>query len=184
MPKTHSSLLLIGLALFSFQASATEAPLTLAPLIETIRERLHLAEKVALYKLNHQLPVADHEREIKVIASAQLEGEAYPIPQSEIRQLFIAQIAANRLVQYTLLAKWQVPEHIPQKPVEDLSQSIRPHLDRLQTRLLKTYADFSSSRHDPHCREWVKQAHERQRVNPTYDLALKLAIDTLCPEHN
>jgi chorismate mutase len=180
MLKTCSSLMLIALTLIAPYASATDAPASLAPLIDTIKERLYIADKLAIYKLHKNLPVADRGREDSIIASAKLEGATHEIPTEETRQLFLAQIEAGKMVQYALLAEWQSLGHVPDKPAESLAGILRPQLSQLQTRLLQTYAEFASSRHDPACLGWIKQARERQILDPIHDFALVRAVGELC----
>ncbi|SEJ86578.1 gamma subclass chorismate mutase AroQ [Pseudomonas sp. NFR16] len=165
------------LALTTPNASASEAPPSLEPLIKVIKERLDLAESVARYKLHHKMPVTDRGREETVIANARREAEP-PLDREEIRELFVAQIEANKLAQYAWLARWQSLGVTPKAP-GDIS-AVRSQLDQLQTRLLQTYADFAPHRRDPDCIRWVTRARDKQTLSPIQDMALIRAVGELC----
>ena len=59
----------LAFALVFFSASALAAPPTLEPLLNSIAERLEIADQVALSKWDSKKPVEDKKREQEVIAS-------------------------------------------------------------------------------------------------------------------
>jgi chorismate mutase len=128
------------------------------PLVETSAERLFLAEKVALAKWDAGTPVEDAPREAQVIASAVEAGESGGLDQKTVSNFFRAQIEANKLVQYSLLAEWsragKAPDHAP----VNLAATIRPELDRVQTALIAELAETSGVRGSASCRTDVAKA--------------------------
>ena len=90
---------------------------TLQPLVEISAQRLAIAEQVALAKWDSGTPVEDAAREAQVIASATEAAESRGLDAAWVSNLFRAQIEANKLVQYSLLAVWRrlgkAPDHTP-----------------------------------------------------------------------
>jgi chorismate mutase-like protein len=112
-------------------------------LVETSARRLQIAQQVALAKWDSGAAVEDVAREEQVIAAATKLGEARGLDKSLVQNFFRAQIEANKIVQYSLLADWRrvgkTPEHSP----VDLTKTIRPELDQVQTELIAELADTS-----------------------------------------
>ena len=138
-------------ALLLASATANAAPPTLDPLLNSIAERLEIADQVALSKWDSHKPVEDKKREQEVIASVTAQAQSYKLDPTAAEQFFAAQIEANKLVQYTHLSDWQFQGKAPDDPRPDLVQQIRPRLDELQKRLLQQLADFTPLRTDPKC---------------------------------
>jgi chorismate mutase len=126
-------------------------------LVEISARRLVIAEQVALAKWDSGAAVEDSERETQVIANATKAGEAMGLDREEVANFFRAQIEANKLVQYALLAEWrragQAPAH---KPV-DLKETIRPQLDQLETQILAELAKTKAVRESASCSTKVAQ---------------------------
>lgn len=156
------------------------APAPLAPLLATISERLAVADQVALTKWDSGKPIQDSPREAQVIAAAAKLAPTYSLDAQEVSQFLAAQIEANKLVQYALLAKWHEAGKAPDTPRPDLVGQIRPHLDQLQTRLLREYSAFAMYRQDPECPNWLIQQSRLQAKDPIHDLALTRAVGELC----
>src|SRR5215471_9295769 len=78
----------------------------LQPLVETLARRLILAKQVALAKWDTHAPVEDLTREAQVITAAARDGESKGLNRTFVSNFFTAQIEANKLVQYALLAQW------------------------------------------------------------------------------
>jgi chorismate mutase len=129
----------------SIIVEATAYPQTatdrLQRLVEASAQRLVIAEQVALTKWDSGTPVEDTSREAQVIASAIREGESRGLDQASVSSFFRAQIEANKLVQYSLLAEWhrvgKAPDHMP----VNLAVAIRPKLDQVQTALIAELAE-------------------------------------------
>lgn len=175
-----ASLLLAASLSTSALAAPHPAPDTLAPLLQTISERLTIADQVALTKWDSHKPVEDSTREQQVIANAQQQAQTYQIKPEEIGPFLAAQIEANKLVQYALLAEWQDAGKAPVIARPDLVTQIRPVMDKLQIKLLQQYAAFAPYRRDPQCPAWLTQARRDMASDRIHDLAMVRAVGELC----
>lgn len=170
----------IAFALWFVSASACAAPPTLAPLLNSIADRLAIADQVALSKWDSHKPVEDREREQAVIASVVAQAPSYGLAPAAAEQFFSAQIEANKLVQYTHLSDWQFQGKAPDDTRPDLVKQIRPQLDELQKRLLQQLADFTPQRTDPQCPQWLATAVHEPLNDPLRQLAMIRATAELC----
>ncbi|MBT2370752.1 chorismate mutase [Pseudomonas fluorescens] len=161
-------------------ASTSAAPPTLAPLLNSIAERLAIADQVALSKWDSHKPVEDRAREQDVIASVVAQAPTYALAAAAAEQFFSAQIEANKLVQYAHLSDWQLQGKAPDDPRPDLVGTIRPQLDQLQKRLLQQLADFTPERTNPQCPQWLAQANHKPLNDPLRQLAMTRATAELC----
>jgi chorismate mutase len=168
------------LSLLSSAALAESAPASLAPLLETINQRLAIADQVALTKWDSGKPIQDSPREVQVIANAQKTAPTYQLNPEEIGQFLAAQIEANKLVQYALLSQWNTVGKAPNTPRPDLTNDIRPKLDQIQITLLKQYAAFTPYRTHPSCPTWLAQATQTSGKDKPHELALIRATGELC----
>jgi chorismate mutase len=123
----------------------------LQPLVEASAQRLVIAEQVALAKWDSGTAVEDTSREAQVIASAVTAGESKGLDPAVVSNFFRAQVDANKLVQYSLLAEWRrlgrAPDH---KPV-NLAGTIRRELDQLGTELIAELTETAALRASPSC---------------------------------
>jgi chorismate mutase len=130
----------------------------LRTLVETSAQRLSLAEQVALAKWDSGGPVEDTSREEQVIVTATKAATVRGLDPASVANFFRAQIEANKLIQYSLLADWRrvgkAPDHTP----VDLAKTIRPELDQLQTELIVELVDTSGVRSSASCRTDVAKA--------------------------
>ncbi|WLH33599.1 chorismate mutase [Pseudomonas sp. FP2196] len=161
-------------------ASPVPAPDALKPLLETLNERLNIGDLVALTKWDSGKPIQDSPREAQVIANARTLAAERKLDPEDVAQLIAAQMEANKLVQYGLLAQWQAAGAAPATQRPDLGKQIRPRLDELQTRLLAQYADFLPYRHDPNCPVWLAKARSDVAHDALHELALVRATGELC----
>jgi len=171
------------LALLTTTASATPRipfPEILQPLMTTLNERLNIGDLVALTKWDSGKPIQDSPREAQVIDNARKLATERKLDPEDVAQLIAAQMEANKLVQYGLLAQWQAAGAAPDTPRPDLGKQIRPRLDELQTRLLQQYADFTPYRQDPNCPVWLAKARTGLTRDALHDLALTRATGELC----
>jgi chorismate mutase len=117
-------------------AYAQNAVEQLQQLVETTAHRLILGEQVALAKWDNDKAVEDAPREAQVILGAVKDGVAKGLDEASVSNFVNAQIEANKIVQYALLADWyragKAPEHAP----IDLVKNIRPQLDEVQKSLI------------------------------------------------
>ena len=155
----------------------------LQPLVETTAQRLLVAEQVALAKWDSGKAVEDAPREAQVIKAAVTAGEEKGLDEASVSRFFMAQIEANKFVQYGLLADWyragKAPAHVP----VDLVKSIRPELDAVQKSLIQELVATREVRQSVACREDVAKAigkylssHPQSKGSPitasTFDRAL------------
>lgn len=177
---------LLTCTLFIFSATCVQAatppapPQSLKPLLMTLNERLNIGDLVALTKWDSGKPIQDSPREAQVIANARKLASEHKLDPEDVAQLIAAQMEANKLVQYGLLAQWQAAGAAPDTPRPDLGKQIRPRLDELQNRLLQQYADFVPYRHDPNCSVWLAEARNGLTRDALHELALVRATGELC----
>ena len=158
----------------------------LQPLVETSARRLAIAEQVALAKWDSKRPVEDASREEQVIASATKAGQSRGLDPASVSNFFRAQIEANKLVQYALLAEWRrtgkAPDH---KPV-DLGRTIRPELDEVDKELIAELEESTAIRASASCRIEIAKAAGRyvsahkNDLGPLEGIALDRALASAC----
>jgi chorismate mutase len=127
-------------------------------LVETSAHRLAIAEQVALAKWDSGTAVEDVPREAQVIAGAVKAGESKGLDEASVANFFRAQIEANKLVQYSLLADWRRAGNAPAHEPINLISTIRPELDQVQTALITELADTTAIRTSKTCRADVAEA--------------------------
>lgn len=180
LPNVLTGTLLVIFAATTQAAPIASQPPALQPLLETLNERLNIGDLVALTKWDSGKPIQDSPREAQVIAHARTLASAHKLDPQDVGQLLAAQMEANKLVQYGLLARWQAAGAAPDTPRPDLAQQIRPRLDELQTRLLQQYAAFTAYRQDPNCPAWLAKARSGLTHDALHELALTRATGELC----
>jgi chorismate mutase len=121
------------------------------PLVDASAHRIEIAKQVALAKWDSHRAVEDQRREQEVISSAAEQGAAQGLEREFVSRFFQAQIDANKFVQYALLSEWLRVGRAPQHPPFDLSRTIRPELDAIQSRLIDELALTRSLRQSPSC---------------------------------
>lgn len=172
---------LAGFLTFSAQASTTApAPDSLQSLLVTMNERLSIGDLVALTKWDSGKPIQDTAREAQVVANARKVAAERKLDPDEVAELIAAQVEANKLVQYGLLAQWQAAGKAPDTPRPDLVNQIRPRLDELQNRLLQYYAAFEPYRKDPECAHWLAKIRSGLIKDTLHGQALIRATGDLC----
>jgi chorismate mutase len=181
LPLLCLSLAVLAAGPVAAQTSASSpAPKSLLPLLTTLNQRLNIADLVALTKWDSGKPIQDSPREVQVIDNARKQATEKGLNAEDVGQLLAAQIEANKLVQYGLLAQWQAAGDAPKTQRPDLAKQIRPQLDELQNHLLQQYGEFAPYRNDPQCKVWVAQAREGLAKDPLHQLALTRASGELC----
>ena len=159
----------------------------LQPLIETSAHRLAVARQVALAKWDSHTPVEDAAREAEIIRSAGRDGESKRLDQAFVSTFFRAQIEANKLVQYSLLADWRRDGKAPSHAPIDLAATVRPRLDQLQKELIGELADTASVRASTTCPDDTAKAIGKYLVahphelGPLEAIALDRAMAASCP---
>src|ERR1700679_3465381 len=118
----------------------------LQPLVETSAHRLIIAEQVALAKWDSGAAVEDAPREAQVIHSAVEAGEARGLDEASVAAFFKAQIEANKIVQYSLLADWRRHGNAPAHTPSSSMSAVRSELDQIQSLLIAELADTTAIR--------------------------------------
>ncbi|WP_433735971.1 chorismate mutase [Pseudomonas putida] len=167
------------LASTAHAAASSPAPESLQPLLATINERLDIADEVALTKWDSGRPIQDTTREALIIANARKQAAQHKLDPDDAAELIAAQIEANKLVQYGLIAVWQAAHKAPDVSRPDLNK-LRPKLDELQARLLQQYADFMPYRIDPQCPSWLAEQRSALIKDALHGQALIRATGELC----
>jgi chorismate mutase len=178
---------LLVLAMSWISTSPTESSVDkLQPLVETSARRLELATQVALAKWDSGAPVEDATREAQVIEAAVSEGEAKGLDRPFVSKFLTAQIEANKLVQYSLLADWHRTGAAPAHKPVDLAATIRPELDQLQREFISELVDTAVVRDSAECATVTAQAvgkyvaAHRQGVRSLQAIALDRAMAANC----
>ena len=155
-------------------------------LVETSARRILIAERVALAKWDSGAPVEDAPREDHVIVSATKAGQSRGLDPTTVANFFRAQIEANKLVQYSLLAEWRRAGKAPDHTPVDLASKIRPELDEVDKTLIAELEETTAIRGSPSCRMDIAKtvgkyvsAHENT-LGPLQAIALDRALATAC----
>lgn len=168
-------------------ALAQSAVDKLKPLVDTSARRLVLAEQVALAKWDTGAAVEDTPREEQVIAAAAQAGRPWGLDEVQVAKFFKAQIEANKIVQYSLLADWRRSGKAPAHSRIDLGEQIRPELDRIQTELIAELVETAGVRAGGTCLRDVAKAVGKyvaanpRAARPRFAIALDRALAETCP---
>ncbi|MFK0086091.1 gamma subclass chorismate mutase AroQ [Pseudomonas sp. NPDC090755] len=171
------TLLLFSLLLTQGCAPSPSDPLQ--RLLDSVEQRLDLAETIALSKWQSGQLVEDPSREQQVIANAEALAPSLKLSSQRAAEFMAAQIRANKVLQLYALADWQATGNAPKKPRVDLTTQVRPQLDQLQQTLLSELARFDRNPPEP-CYPTVTEAIAQRELDETREMALKLATYTLC----
>jgi len=156
------------------------------PLVRTSARRLAIAEQVALSKWDSGAAVEDAPREAQVIQGAVKTGEAGGVDAVSVTKFFRAQIEANKVVQYSLLAEWRRHGSAPSHTPINLAGVIRPELDQLQAELVAELADTKEVRSGARCRIEMATAvgkyvaAHRKETSTLTEIALDRALSESC----
>src|SRR5215470_4570216 len=155
-------------------------------LVETSARRILIAEQVALAKWDSGAPVEDASREDHVIVSATKAGQSRGLDPTSVSNFFRAQIEANKLVQYSLLADWRREGRAPDHSPIDLPNTIRAKLDDVDKELIAELAGSRVMRGSASCPTDIARAvrkytsaHTKQ-FSPLKAIALDRALATAC----
>ena len=106
-------------------------------------------------------------------------------PLSKLRQkFFAAQIDANKLVQYSLLAAWHRAGGAPKHPPVSLTQDIRPQLDQIEAALIAELVETEDIRRSASCQDATAKAVAKylahRPLGPVVAVALDRAMEANC----
>jgi chorismate mutase len=167
-------------------ARADDLKHLLRPLVESSAQRLAIGDQVALSKWDSGKSVEDSARESAVISNAVAEGQQANLAAADVTRFFKAQIEANKLIQYELLARWRRAGSAPPHAPVDLTGTIRPELDRLQTTLIAELAAAEPVLDSNECAKEVARAVGHYALEHQFDpadlpvLALDRAMAGFC----
>jgi chorismate mutase len=159
------------------------------PLVETSARRLLIAEQVALAKWDSGAAIEDLPREAQVITGAVRDGVSRGLDPTSVSNFFKAQIEANKVIQYSLLADWRRAGRAPAHAPIDLVATIRPELDHVQAALIAELADTVAIRASTTCRVDVAKAigkyilAHKHDVGPLQSIALDRTLAASCTYH-
>lgn len=148
-------------------------------LLNSVDQRLDIAQAVALNKWDSGQPVQDLSREVQIITNVQAQAVRFGVDPRRAAIFFGDQIEANKLLQYSALSKWHAVGSAPGTHRVDLAMHLRPQLDRLQRSLLSELAAFDRNRPED-CQRTVAQAIGQRANDPQRALALVRATAHLC----
>jgi chorismate mutase len=166
--------------------SAQQSPNVFQNLIADSAHRIAIAHQVALSKWDSNGVVEDSARETQVIQNAVSAGQSKGLSEASLTSFFRSQIEANKLVQYSLLADWQVAGKAPEHQKVNLSTEIRPELDHLQSALISDLVQSAEARSRPDCSTALavaihKYLATQSTAESTLDaLALNRSLATAC----
>jgi chorismate mutase len=158
----------------------------LQALVGTSVQRLAIAEQVALAKWDNRMPVEDAFREDQVVLSATRAGQSGGLDPTSVSNFFRAQIEANKLVQYSLLAEWRRVGKPPGHTPVDLASTIRPELDEVDKALIAELEETTTIRASASCRTDISKAvgkyvsAHKNSFGPLKAIALDRALATAC----
>ena len=158
----------------------------LRELVKLSARRLVIAEQVALAKWDNGMPVEDASREDHIISRATKAGQSSGLDPTSVSNFFRAQIEANKLVQYSLLADWRREGRAPNHSPVDLHNTIRAKLDDVDKELIAALAESRVMRGTASCPTDIAKAvrkfasaHTKQ-FSPLKAIALDRALATAC----
>ena len=149
----------------------------LQPLVETSARRLVLAKQVAFAKWDSRVPVEDPTREAQIIMSAAKEGQSKGLNRTFVSSFFAAQIEANKLVQYSLLAAWHRAGRAPKHQPISLTDDIRPQLDEIETALIAELVETEDIRSNASCQDATAKAVAKYLAHRPLGSLLAVALD-------
>ena len=136
-----------------------------------------MAREVALAKWDTRLPVEDPAREAQVIMAAAKDGESKGLNRTFVSNFFTAQIDANKLIQYSLLAKWHRAGRAPKHPPVSLTEDIRPRLDQIEGALIAELVETKDIRANASCRDNTAKAVCKYLAHRHLGTLLAIALD-------
>ena len=155
-------------------------------LVDLSARRLVIAEQVAFAKWDNGMSVEDTSREDYVIASATKSGQSRGLDQTLVSNFFKAQIEANKLVQYSLLAEWRREGRAPDHTPVDLAGTIRAELDEVDKALIAEFEKSAAARAMASCPIEIARAvgrfvsAQKNKLGSLRAIALDRALANAC----
>jgi len=105
--------------------------------MEALDSRLALMADVAAWKWRESRPIADAEREARVIDAAVTQAAVFGLDAETTRALFTLQIEWARDIQAQHFAMWRRDGFPESTPIRSLEGELRPRLDSIGPQLLR-----------------------------------------------
>lgn len=112
-------------------------------LLKLIQQRLIIAHDVARWKWNNQRPIEDLKREQELLLKVRQQATSQNLDPDTVAAFFQAQIEAGKLIQKADFQKWQQQGIKSFSNVPDLTQTIRPSLDKLNVEFLLALTELT-----------------------------------------
>lgn len=187
-PVFASAVFLAGVAMvpLGLQASAeprdseprdrTSTGSAMVALVDVVARRVEIGDTVAAAKWGTTLPIDDPAREKVVLDAASAEAPGVGVDPALAVSVFSDQIAANKVVQYGLFARWTA--HPDQAPATraDLTQ-VRPVLDQITHELLVQLQATHAVRVDRGCDRRLRAAQTQVERSHDFDRGHREALD-------
>jgi len=145
-----------------------------------------LLSRSQLAKWDNGMPVEDASREDDLIGNATKAGQSRGLDPTSVSNFFRAQIEANKLVQYSLLAEWRREGRAPDHTPVNLASTIRAELDEVDKALIAELEESKVIRASASCCTDIAKAvgkyasaHKKQ-FSPLKAIALDRALATAC----
>ncbi|MFI9252814.1 chorismate mutase [Streptomyces sp. NPDC053069] len=172
-------------ALLAVPGTAAAAPTSspLRPMASLAAERLATADLVAAAKWGTDSPIDDPAREQQVLDSVAAQAEQLGADPDDARRVFRDQIAANKIVQRGLFARWTAhPEQAP--TIRPDLNVVRQTINRINTDLVRTLADTTAERTTPACGPElvvaVVEVHHEKHPDLLHTGALVRSVASVC----
>ena len=181
-----AGILILFLAWIGGMKLANAATDPMKSLVQISAQRLQIARKVALEKWYSGAPVEDPSREAEVLQNAAKDGKSMGLEPNQVEEFFKAQIEANKLIQYSLLADWRRDGRAPAHAAADLVKEIRPQLDEIEKRLIQELKQSAVARSATTCPVEVAKAtgayldSRSMKVDSLEGAALDRALAATC----
>lgn len=164
-------------------AARSPAPSGFERLAELSAQRLLLADAVAASKRASGMPVEDARREGEQLARVREQADALALPPEPTAAFFRAQMEANKLVQYRLLAR-PAPAGKPRAGAPADLDAVRRRLDAINAGLLEAlpgaFAEAGGERCERRAFDAQRRAARRYRLDELHRTALARAFGDLC----
>ncbi len=152
------------------EAGETRTATPLGALIAAMDERLALMPLVAAAKRKAGLPLEVPEREAVVLEAAvtgtreaAVRAGVAPLPEAAVRDVFAAQLAAAKEVQWNALHD---PGFLPEQPIPDLDSQLRPALLRIGEQIATLLVALPPDQGDDALRAAARDGLRTPRVSP------------------
>lgn len=170
-----------AMGLAAMRGEAAESPAALTRLAELSAQRVLLADTVAASKRQSGKPVEDAAREQSQLELLGTQAVAHGLAREQATAFFKAQIEANKLVQYRLLAE---PSHSRAADAAIDLAPVRQRLDGINAELLDALAPALSEAKGGECVSRVQRAQRKaarqHRLDDLHRIALTRAFGDLC----